>query len=482
MTRDPRDTSAEEPDGGNLQVRFRGGPGSGNRPGLLNKSIRLAFILAAATAIACSDDGGTADQGLLEVAPDHGLDASGPDSAPASRSFRLASTPVTTKIGSGTFFVFGPQNLADDVDLISLHNDFIGVPWKAFEDGNISDLPPLWKAAVDEWVKLVQDANKGVFLSLALVGGSGRNTLAAEAGEQDGKLITKDNWALPCFNFDTDPDGQRWRKAYLEYVKYMVGRFKPAYVNHAIEVNMFAAACDKMDPGAFDSVKKVADAAYDAARQAHPQAVVFPSFQIDTMRDAIGDGWCSKGSEAACFTEALARVKSMKRDRFAVSTYPYIVELTGIKFRSTWLDEVAQATGEKLVVAETGGASSDLVYNAGTAAAPSCQVHIAASEAVQEQYLGWLLGEAKRLEMDLVTWWSDRDIYPHALITGCPCTTPQDYCAVLDWFRSLARTPQEQPQAELMFRLFESMGLRRFDGTPKKALATWQSYQKLPLK
>jgi len=36
MPRDPRDTSAEEPDGGNLQVRFRGGPGSGNRPGLLN--------------------------------------------------------------------------------------------------------------------------------------------------------------------------------------------------------------------------------------------------------------------------------------------------------------------------------------------------------------------------------------------------------------------------------------------------------------
>jgi hypothetical protein len=35
MTRDPRDTSAEEPDGGNLQVRFRRGPGSGNRPGLL---------------------------------------------------------------------------------------------------------------------------------------------------------------------------------------------------------------------------------------------------------------------------------------------------------------------------------------------------------------------------------------------------------------------------------------------------------------
>ena len=36
MTRVPQDTSAEEPDGGNLQVRLRRGPGSGDRPGLLN--------------------------------------------------------------------------------------------------------------------------------------------------------------------------------------------------------------------------------------------------------------------------------------------------------------------------------------------------------------------------------------------------------------------------------------------------------------
>ena len=36
MTKVPQDTSAEEPDGGNLQVRLRGGRGSGDRPGLLN--------------------------------------------------------------------------------------------------------------------------------------------------------------------------------------------------------------------------------------------------------------------------------------------------------------------------------------------------------------------------------------------------------------------------------------------------------------
>ena len=51
MTRDPRDTSAEEPDGGNLHVRFRRGPGSGNRPGLLNKRKQRSRVPAKVKAV-----------------------------------------------------------------------------------------------------------------------------------------------------------------------------------------------------------------------------------------------------------------------------------------------------------------------------------------------------------------------------------------------------------------------------------------------
>ena len=42
MMRTPQDTSAEEPDGGNLQVRFRGRPGLGDRPRLLNRKSRFS--------------------------------------------------------------------------------------------------------------------------------------------------------------------------------------------------------------------------------------------------------------------------------------------------------------------------------------------------------------------------------------------------------------------------------------------------------
>jgi starvation-inducible DNA-binding protein len=39
MSKQPQDTSAEEPDGGNPHIRFRGGPRQGDRPGLLNRVV-----------------------------------------------------------------------------------------------------------------------------------------------------------------------------------------------------------------------------------------------------------------------------------------------------------------------------------------------------------------------------------------------------------------------------------------------------------
>jgi hypothetical protein len=40
MSPRPQDTSAEEPEGGNPHIRFRGGPRQGDRPGLLNIAIK----------------------------------------------------------------------------------------------------------------------------------------------------------------------------------------------------------------------------------------------------------------------------------------------------------------------------------------------------------------------------------------------------------------------------------------------------------
>lgn len=59
MSRVPPDTSAEEPDGGNLQVRIWRGPGLGDRPRLLNSTrwrVRDKIeIIADHTVLGCAE-------------------------------------------------------------------------------------------------------------------------------------------------------------------------------------------------------------------------------------------------------------------------------------------------------------------------------------------------------------------------------------------------------------------------------------------
>jgi len=52
MTKRPQATSAEEPDGGNPHIRFRGGPRQGDRPGLLNIGIKYLRLTLAQPRVA----------------------------------------------------------------------------------------------------------------------------------------------------------------------------------------------------------------------------------------------------------------------------------------------------------------------------------------------------------------------------------------------------------------------------------------------
>ncbi len=57
MNTQPQDTSAEEPDGGNPHIRFRGGPRLGDRPGLLTRwTQRGAHLLLQARTQVLNDE------------------------------------------------------------------------------------------------------------------------------------------------------------------------------------------------------------------------------------------------------------------------------------------------------------------------------------------------------------------------------------------------------------------------------------------
>ena len=69
MSKRPQDTSAEEPDGGNPHIRFRGGPRRGNSLGLLNSKspypLKLPPSIKNATAELAASDGVSPDQFIV---------------------------------------------------------------------------------------------------------------------------------------------------------------------------------------------------------------------------------------------------------------------------------------------------------------------------------------------------------------------------------------------------------------------------------
>jgi hypothetical protein len=63
-------------------------------------------------------------------------------------------------------------------------------------------------------------------------------------------------------------------------------------------------------------------------------------------------------------------------------------------------------------------------------------------------------------------------------MTDCPCDFDATWCTVLGVFRGpvVAGTPQARFYNEVLLKAFGTMGLRRYDGTPRAAhLAAWSS-------
>jgi hypothetical protein len=96
-----------------------------------------------------------------------------------------------------------------------------------------------------------------------------------------------------------------------------------------------------------------------------------------------------------------------------------------------------------------------------------------------------VLDAAQTGGIELVNWWSDRDLVVDALMTDCPCTFDSTWCAVLDIFRGPATDagPDTQAQGELGLKAFGVMGLRAYDGTVKPDVyARWTAARATPWK
>jgi hypothetical protein len=426
------------------------------------RSLRaLALLGAWISAHACDSsahDGSAAEAG-----------SAGDAGANASRPFRLASAGTQLLVsGPNLGLQITPANLQEDVDLVSVHQEFYGLPWEAF---SASAAPPAaWSRKMKELASSAQAVSADVFLSLSMLNGA-RESLAARTVIDGTQIKSEDNWSARCYDFASAPDGAEKRAAYVRYVEYMVDLFAPRYLNFAIELNLFLEKC----PQSAASVIDVANAAYAAAKAKVPGLIAFPSFQIDHLYGYADDS-CPTGMDRnTCFDRNYAQIEPLERDRFAISSYPYLSGIQNVAdLPEDWFERGPRRSGERALIAETGWLSSDLVALHGTS---QCLTVISSNEQAAAAYLERALSDATRLPLEVVTWWSNHDLMPRDVMTSCPCTYDATWCAVIDTFRNAgARLPEGAFMGEVLLKAFGVMGIRDYEGKAKpRLMSVWQA-------
>jgi hypothetical protein len=379
---------------------------------------------------------------------------------PNPRRFRLATTGAQLVVtGPAPGLQLTTANVATDADVAAVHQEFYGVPWTELEAGQSP--PAEWTALMQSLAAAAKSANKPVFLSVTMLNGQ-RERLAARTTIESGQVKTKDDTTAPCYDFGVAPDAASKRAAYLKYVELMVDTFHPAYLNVAVEVNLFFEKCAAAAP----ALRDVINAAYDVAKAKSPSTAVFPSIQIDHLYGYSKDSCPDQSDRDACFEAAYPSLAGIRRDRFAMSSYPYLSGITDpATLPADWFTRGAARGKETPLIAETGWLSTPLIAKAQDGTCPHV---LDAQPSTEARYLGRVLHDAEAGNLDLVTWWSDRDLLLESVMTDCPCSADATWCAVVDLFRGPAVAGTDtQFLGEVLMKAFGSMGLRLYDGTPK---------------
>src|SRR5688572_20088114 len=153
----------------------------------------LATVLAACGRGGGDPDGNLDGAGAADAAPDAG----------PTRAYWLASTGLQLRLDDG--LQLGQADLATDVDVTAVHQDFYGVPWDAFLAD--AEPPAAWVADIDAIAADAEAIGKPVFLSLSPTYGGDRHKLAATVIVEGGGYATDENWKPACYDLRTEPDG-----------------------------------------------------------------------------------------------------------------------------------------------------------------------------------------------------------------------------------------------------------------------------------
>jgi len=256
-------------------------------------------------------------------------------------------------------------------DLIAHHLDD-GVPWVEAAEGKP------FNAHVEENldVRLANTAKGSKVYVAATPIDFNRKALAGYWGEKEA-MDRPGAWEDR--NFD-DPEVI---KAYLNYCRNLIQRFKPDYFAYGIEVNLLAYN----NPDEYQRFITLAKQVYPALKREFPTLPIMLSFYLEPP-DRL--------------TETKKHIEPLLpyTDYFAISTYPYMVrEGPPQQFKdipSDWFTQVRQiAPGKPFAIAETGFIAEPLSAFFKT---------FEGTPEDQKQYATRMLSEANALDAQFVVW------------------------------------------------------------------------------
>jgi hypothetical protein len=303
------------------------------------------------------------------------------------------------------------------------HGDLVliarNVPWKEFASGGRPD-----SADIKDLAGMVQLSRQNglepVFVVDPLNGLDRRRFMALP-----------DGWNASFANPDV-------RSAMASYALRIVDEFHPRFLALASEINTY----QDTHPDDYPSFLTLYREIYARIKAAAPRTRVFVTFQWDELNNLMPGVDGGKPPYEVRWEQVEAFEPRL--DVWAISTYPFVAYRSAREIPSTYYSVQAGRTSKPIALAEGGYSSENVGSLRGT-------------PEDQSRFLGAVHDQlGARLQFWIYTVLSDFSLASYAPLLKQQGLGSADV-ATLGWFAHV--------------------GLRRSDGTPKPAMAVWDSYR-----
>jgi hypothetical protein len=308
------------------------------------------------------------------------------------------------------------QNMGEHADFILIQPN---IPWEEFRDRVDGESQP--RTDLRNQITLArQNGLEWVFVVDPLNGLNRREFLGLPVG-----------WEASFANPDV-------RAAFTNFTLWVVREFSPRYLGLASEINTYLNA----HPDDVQNYLSLYRETYDRVKAEAPETQVFVTFQWDELNNMFASAAEGRTPRQANWEQVEAFEPRL--DLWVISSYPYFAFPDGAAIPADYYTPLLERSDKPLAVGEGGWTSRPVGPLGGNE-----QGQVAYLQAIHDQ-----LGDRLAFWVYLVL--SDFN---------------------LDSYREIMRAQGTQEVDIETLGMFAAVGLQQFDGTPKPALAVWDTFR-----